>query len=152
MNDDFLDLLDALLGRGARFLIVGAHALAVHGVARATGDLDLWVEPTKANAALVWGALSDFGAPLATHGVALADFERADTVYQLGLPPTRIDVLTSIDAVGFASAWGDRSEHTVEGRALPFLGRDDLIRNKRAVARPRDLADVERLERASTRE
>ena len=145
MNEDFRDLLRALLDRGARFLVVGAHAMAVHGIPRATGDLDVWIVPEPENARRVMEALSRFGAPLAAVDVSCTDFLREDQVVQIGLPPRRIDLLTSISGVGFAEAWEGRVTRQVEGMAIPFLGREDLVRNKRASRRAKDLADLEAL-------
>ena len=145
MNDDFRDLLRALLEAGARFLVVGAHAMAVHGVPRATGDLDVWIAVDQDNADRVTKALARFGAPLAAMGIARADFLREDQVIQIGLPPRRIDVLTSISGVRFEDAWAGRVTHEVAGMAIPFLGRDALLRNKRASGRAKDRADLEAL-------
>ena len=94
MNDDWVDCLFALLDADARFLVIGAHAMAVHGVPRGTQDLDVWIEPEAANAAHLWTALASFGAPLASLGVSPADLERRGSVIHLGLPPHRIDLLT----------------------------------------------------------
>lgn len=148
MNDDFLDLLAALHEAGVRFLVVGAHALAAHGVPRATGDLDIWVQADAANAQRVWQALATFGAPMAELGVAVEDLATAGNVVQLGLPPRRIDVLTSIDGVDFASAWNRRVVAAVGDCAMPVLAYDDLLRNKRATGRPKDVQDVAMLEQA----
>jgi len=145
VNDDFRDLLAALLEAGARFLVVGAHAMAVHGVPRATGDLDVWIAADPANAQRVWEALLRFGAPVADVGVRREDLTRADAVVQIGLPPRRIDLLTSISGVGFDEAWPGRVTHEVAGLTIPFLGRADLVRNKRATGRAKDLADLEAL-------
>lgn len=145
MNDDFRELLGALLEAGARFLVVGAHAMAVHGVPRATGDLDVWVAPEEANSHRVWAALARFGAPLAEMGIAREDFLDPGQVVQIGLPPRRIDVLTSISGVGFEEAWATRATHDVAGHAVPFLGRVALVANKRAAGRAKDLADLEAL-------
>ena len=145
MNDDFRDLLAALLEAGARFLVVGAHAMAVHGVPRATGDLDVWIAADEANAQRVWDALLRFGAPVAAMGVRREDLTRADAVVQIGLPPRRIDLLTAITGVGFDEAWPARVTHQVAGLAIPFLGRAELVRNKRATGRAKDLADLEAL-------
>ena len=144
MDRNFRDMLSALRAAHAEFLIVGAHALAVHGRPRATGDLDLWVRPTEENAGRVYLALVEFGAPL--HGITAADFATPDTVYQIGLPPSRIDILTGIDGVTFDEAWPRRVLVSQPGLELPVLGRDDLIANKRAAGRPKDLADVAELE------
>jgi len=147
VNEDFRDLLAALLAAGARFLVVGAHALAVHGVPRATGDLDVWIASDAENAARAYSALLAFGAPVAAMGVSPADLAVPDRVVQIGLPPRRIDVLTSITGVSFEEAWPTRAIHDVTGLAVPFIGRDALLQNKRATGRAKDLADVEALER-----
>lgn len=147
MNDDFLDMLSALERAGARFLVVGAHAMGVHGVPRATGDLDVWVSPDRANAGRVWSALLDFGAPVAAMGVSVTDLEAPDTVVQIGMPPRRIDLLTGISGVGFDEAWESRVLHRVGTLRVPFLGREALVKNKRASGRPKDLADLDVLER-----
>lgn len=148
MNDDFLDLLAALQDADVRFLVVGAHALAAHGVPRATGDLDIWVQADAANAERVWRALATFGAPVEELGVAVEDFAIAGNIVQLGQPPRRIDVLTSIDGVDFAAAWDRRVVTAIGGCAAPVLAYDDLLRNKRATGRPKDVQDVAMLEQA----
>jgi hypothetical protein len=130
----------------ALFLIVGAHALAVHGYLRATGDLDIWVRPDPANAERVWKALCRFGAPVQAMGLTVADLAQPGIVYQIGLPPRRIDILTEISGVDFEEAWPHRVTETVGQLAVPFLGRQALIRNKKASGRAKDLADVETLE------
>jgi hypothetical protein len=145
VNEDFRDLIAALLAAGARFLIVGAHALAVHGVPRATGDLDVWIAADPENAGRVHGALVAFGAPVTAMGVTRDDFSRPDQVVQIGLPPRRIDVLTSITGVAFDHAWPDRVTRVVEGLDVPFIGRAALIANKRATGRAKDVADLEAL-------
>lgn len=147
MNKDFLDLLQALLDAGARFLVVGAHSMAVHGVPRATGDLDVWIHPETENAERTWQALRTFGAPVEGLGVSKRDLEASETVVQLGLPPRRIDLLTSVTGLEFEAAWSNRTVHRVGSLEIPFLGRDDLIRNKRAMGRPKDHADLVILER-----
>lgn len=144
-NSDFRDLLAALLAAEVRFLVVGAHALSAHGHPRATGDLDVWVEPTVENAARVWKALATFGAPAESLGIQADDFAMPEVVVQIGIPPRRIDLLTSLSGVSFAEAWPARVEFEVEGVRLPFLGRDELVRNKRATGRLQDLADLEAL-------
>lgn len=101
MVEDFRDVLVELLKADARFLIVGAHALGVHGVPRATVDLDVWIDPSPANARRVWQALASFGAPLESLMIHEADFARPDVVAQFGLPPYRIDSLTSVSGISF---------------------------------------------------
>jgi len=145
MNEDFDDFLAALIAAGARFLVVGAHAMAVHGVPRATGDLDVWIERTAANADKVWRALIEFGAPVEDLAVSRADLEAPGVVIQIGLPPRRIDILTDVTGVDFERAWDERVVIELGGLAVPFLGRETLIRNKRATGRLKDLADLEAL-------
>ena len=140
MNRDFVEMLSALCAAGADFLIVGAHALAAHGVPRATGDLDIWVRPTVANADRVLEALGAFGAPL--FDLTRDDLTRPDTVFQIGLPPSRIDVLSGISGVTFEDAWSRRLEITIGDLTVPVIGRDDFITNKRASGRPKDLSDL----------
>ncbi len=145
MNPDFIDFLRELVAAKTRFLIVGAHALAYHGVPRATQDLDVLVDPSPSNAKCVWRALAAFGAPVSDMAVTLEDFSRPATVVQLGLPPRRIDLLTEITGVTFADAWQTRVEHEVEGLRIPILGREALIANKRATGRRKDAVDLEAL-------
>lgn len=145
MIEDFRDLVEALSSNGARFLVVGAHALAAHGVPRVTGDLDVWVEPSRENARRVWQALAAFGAPLETLDLAESDFSTPDRVVQLGLPPFRIDLMTSISGVTFEEAWEGRLAGQLFEVPVSFLGREAFIRNKRASGRPRDLADIRAL-------
>lgn len=143
MNPDFVEMLAALRAAGAEYLVVGAHALAAHGRPRATGDLDLWVRPTAANAARVFQALETFGAPL--HELTMADLQTPDVVFQIGVAPSRIDILTSLSGVGFEEAWPSRVTVPISGLEVPVIGRDQLIANKRAAGRLRDLADLEEL-------
>jgi len=145
VNEDFRDFLAALIDAGARFVVVGAHAMAVHGVPRATGDMDVWIAPGSDNAERVWAALAAFGAPIASMGIERADLETPDQVIQVGLPPRRIDILTSISGVTFEQAWGGRVTHETMGLQVPFLGRAELVRNKRASGRAKDLADLDAL-------
>ena len=145
---DFVDLLSSFLAEDVAFLLVGAFAVAANGVVRATGVLDVWVRPDEENARRVWRALSRFGAPLSNHRVTVTDFASRGTVYQMGLPPVRIDVLTQIDGVEFDEAWESRIVADVGGLPLAFLGRRELIRNKRASGRTKDLQDLELLREA----
>ena len=144
LNKNFNDMLSALSAAGAEFLIVGAHALSAHGYPRATGDLDIWVRPTKENADRVWLALEQFGAP--RRHLTRDDLCTPDTVFQIGVPPQRIDILTSIDGVDFDEAWVTRKQSEIEGLTVGILGREQLLKNKRAVGQPQDLADVAWLE------
>ena len=144
-NDDFRDALRELLEAQAEFVVVGAHAVAAHGVPRATGDIDILVRPTADNAERVTRALKQFGAPLDAHGVETQDFSKPGTVYQMGLPPRRIDILTEISGVSFDRAWDTRISVELGGMQIPVLGRDALLENKRATGRDKDLLDVRAL-------
>lgn len=145
MNEDFRDLLRALSDAEVRFLIVGAYAVSAHAEPRATGDLDVWVEPTPENASRAYAALRAFGAPL--HELGEADLAERGIVFQIGLPPRRIDLLTSITGVEFADAWPGRVAVEYAGVACHVIGRDALVANKRALGRAKDLADLELLAR-----
>jgi hypothetical protein len=145
LHEDFRDLLVLFADAGVEFVIVGAYALAFHGAPRASGDIDLFVRPSPDNAERVFAALARFGAPLEAAGVAAADFTQPGMVYQIGLPPRRIDVLTEISGVTFDQAWESRATAEVEGRTVGFIGRAALLKNKQAAGRPQDIADVARL-------
>lgn len=145
MNRDFAEMLSALSAAGVEYLIVGAHAVALHGHLRATKDLDIWIRPSPENAAKVWTALASFGAPL--REVTREDFATPGTVYQLGIEPNRIDFINDMPAVDFEAAWANRTTATIDGVEYPVIGRADLIRNKRATGRPHDLEDADALER-----
>ena len=145
----FDEILSELSDAGAEFLIVGAYALSAHVRARATKDLDLWVRPSKENAARVWRALAKCGAPF--HQVTVDDFAVTGTIYQMGYPPNRIDILTSITGLTFDDAWPKRIVAKFGSGEYPVLGRDELIANKEMVARPQDVVDVDLLRRFSKR-
>lgn len=148
LNEDFADLLVALDAEGVEYLLVGAFALAAHGAPRFTGDLDVWVRPSPENARRVLRALARFGAPVAAHGLTVADLSSPGGVYQMGIPPRRIDVLTAIDGVSFDEAWPGRLRGRLGNVPVPFLGLRDLVRNKRAAGRTKDLLDLELLKEA----
>ena len=145
MNPDFEDFLRALSSAGARYLVAGAHALALHGVPRATGDIDIWIEPSAENSERVWQALSAFGAPVESLGITQDDLLKPDLVIQLGLPPRRIDLLTGLSGLEFESAWAERVHFGLGPVQIPFIGRESLIVNKRETGRLKDLADLEAL-------
>lgn len=151
LNDDFRDVVVTFADLGVEFVIVGAYALAFHGAPRASGDIDLLVRPSAENAQRVFAALQQFGAPLAEHGVAGGDFARPGTVYQLGLPPRRIDVLTEISGLTFDEVWATRVPVDVDGRTIHIIARSEFVKNKTAAGRPKDLADVARLTRTKPR-
>ncbi|MCU0649796.1 MAG: hypothetical protein MUF00_17535 [Gemmatimonadaceae bacterium] len=141
--------LSAFFDEGVEFLVVGAVAVGVHDVPRATGALDLWVRRTSENAVRVWRALARFGAPL--EHVGPAEFEVEDMVYQFGLPPERIDVMTSVSGVTWEEAWSSRVMLTHDGRSIPVIGAAALITNTEASGRAKDLRDAERLRESARR-
>lgn len=145
MNRDFSDLLSAFNAHGVEFLVVGAHAMAAHGHVRATKDLDVWVRPDLQNASRTIRALQSFGAPL--FDLTEKDLTTPGLVFQIGVPPVRIDIVTAIDGVDFDSAWRDRFSTSFADQPVSVLSRTHLIQNKRATGRLQDLADVEWLEK-----
>ncbi|MGI9304617.1 MAG: hypothetical protein ACR2RB_18215 [Gammaproteobacteria bacterium] len=144
MSRDFRDLLAAFNAHGVEYIVVGAHALAAHGHVRATKDLDIWVSPNLRNAQRLIKALKAFGAPL--HDLTESDLAEPGVVFQIGVPPVRIDLLTAIDGVDFDEAWPDRVRTTFIDEPTAVLSRHHLIQNKRAAGRTQDIADVEWLE------
>ncbi len=143
MNRDFVEMLRALSDEDADFLVVDAHALAAHDQPRATEDLDLWVRPSLDNAPKVWRALMTFGASL--DELTLDDLSTPGLIFQIGIKPYRIDIITTIDGVTFDEAWPNRIIVNQYDTTYGVIGKADLIRNKMAAARPKDLLDVDNL-------
>jgi hypothetical protein len=144
--DDFRDILVELHNAGARFVVLGGHAVAFHGHPRATKDLDVLVEANAENAKRVYTALAAFGAPLSAFEVGVEDFASYDGVLQLGVPPRRIDIINRADGITFAEAIAAGESFDIEGCKIPVIGRDALLKNKRAAGRPQDVADVKALD------
>ena len=140
MTPDFVAMLSALSAEGVEFMLVGAHALAAHGFVRATLDIDILVRPTPENARRVVAALRKFDAPL--FDLAETDLVDPDVVFQVGIEPNRIDIMSEISGVSWNEAWAGRTEITVEGLRIPVLGLEEFVRNKRASGRPKDRADL----------
>lgn len=144
LNKDFKEMLQCLSDAGVSFLLVGGYALAAHGYPRATKDMDVFVWASPENATRVMKALEAFGAVL--HDVTASDFSSPGVVYQIGVAPWRIDIVTSIDGVSFEEAYQRRKTATLEGIHVPVISVGDLITNKLATGRPQDLLDVKTLE------
>ena len=144
LNEDYKEMLQCLAAEDVKFLLVGAYALAAHGYPRATMDIDFWVLPSPENAKAVLRALQKFGAPL--HGLTLSDLQKDDTVFQIGVAPRRIDILTGASGLQFDEAFQRSSPVEIEGLQIRIPSTGDLIRNKRAAGRTKDLADAEALE------
>ncbi len=142
-SSDFEELLRCLNARSVRAIVVGGHALAFHGRPRFTKDLDVFVEPTPANADRLLSALADFG--FGDAGLSAGDFSRPGKIVQLGVAPNRIDLLTAIDGVAFDEAWAGRATGCFGAVPVAYLGREAFIKNKRAAGRPQDLADIDAL-------
>jgi len=144
LNEDYKEILQCLAGEDVKFLLVGAYALAAHGYPRATMDIDIWVMPSPENAEAVLGALRRFGAPL--HDLTIEDLQKDDTIFQIGVAPRRIDIITGASGLDFETAFAHSIEVDIEEIQVHIPSLDDLICNKRASGRTKDLADVEALE------
>lgn len=145
LGKDLQEFVELCLQRGVRFLVVGGYAVVAHGHPRLTKDLDIWVWVESENATRVAEVLDEFG--FGSVGLSAEDFAVEGPGVQLGRPPNRIDILTSIDGVDFESCWERREEFPVGPLTVPFIGLDDLEHNKLAAGRHQDLADVEALRR-----
>ena len=144
LNKDYKDILLALSARKAKFLLVGAYAMAAHGYPRSTVDIDLWIRSDHENALLVIQALADFGAP--SSELSPEDLQKVDMVFKIGVAPRRIDILTSIDGLKFDDAFTNSEIIEIEGVPIHVLSVADLIKNKRTTGRTKDLADAEALD------
>ena len=145
LNSDYKDMLQVLLDNGVKFLLVGAYAMGVHGYPRATGDIDIWVEPSAENSERVYRSMASFGAPL--HEIDEATFATPGIVFQIGVAPRRIDIITAISGVEFDDAYQQRQIVEIEDLSIPILSLDDLIKNKRATGRDKDRLDADQLDK-----
>ncbi|MBI4978485.1 MAG: hypothetical protein HZC28_13480 [Spirochaetes bacterium] len=142
-QDDFKELLALFNNHGVEYLIVGGYALAFHGAPRSTGDIDLFVNPDPVNAERIMKALDVFG--FGDVGLTAADFSAPGRVVQLGYPPVRIDILTSISGVTWEAAWQGRSAGMYDDLSVHFIGKREFLNNKKAAGRKKDDADTEAL-------
>ena len=140
LNPDFRDILSAFCEEKVEFLVVGGYAMAFHGFVRATGDIDLWIRCSDENAQRVWRALQKFGAPL--FDLTLEDLKTPGIVFQIGIVPSRIDVLTEISGVQFDEAWQEHQTVEIENLQIPVIGRRHLLVNKKQTGRPKDNTDI----------
>ncbi|MEI8011242.1 MAG: hypothetical protein WCI27_01995 [Candidatus Omnitrophota bacterium] len=145
LNSDYKDILRNLLENNVRFLVVGAYAMSVYGYPRSTGDIDIWIDRSGDNPLRVHRALIAFGAPMAN--ISVETFAAVDVVFQIGVIPCRIDMITTIDGVVFESAFAAHKTFDVDNMMIPFISVQDLIANKHAAGRPKDLADIINLTR-----
>ena len=145
LNQDFKEFLELLAKHEVRYLLVGGYSVAVYGHPRYTKDLDIWVFADAANATQLLAALEEFG--FGSLGLSEDDFTTPGYVVQLGQPPVRIDLLTSVTGVDFEDAWSRRETMSIDGVELLVIALEDLRTNKRALGRHQDLADLENLDR-----
>jgi len=144
LNEDYRDILHALSDENVRFILIGAYALAAHGYPRATMDIDIWVMPSPENAEAVLRALRSFGSPL--HNLTQKDLEVDGTLFQIGIAPRRIDIITEATGLKFEQAYQNSVLVNIDGINVHIPSIDDLIINKKATGRTKDLADAEALE------
>ncbi len=140
LNQNFKDILSAFCEEKVEFLVVGGYAMAFHGFVRATGDIDLWIRCSEENAQKVWQALQKFGTPL--FDLNIEDLRTPGMVFQIGLVPSRIDVITQIDGVEFDEAWQEHKTIEIEGLKIGVIGKTQLIINKKSTGRPKDRNDA----------
>jgi hypothetical protein len=140
LSQDFIDILSAFTEESVEYLLVGSYAMAFHGFSRATGDIDLWIRPSEENATRVWRALEKFGAPV--FDLNRDDLRTEGMVFQIGIAPNRVDILTKIEAINFDEAWNHRKATEIHGLIVPVIGKSHLITNKKATDRPKDQLDV----------
>lgn len=149
LNQDFREMLQTLSEEKVDFIVIGAYAMAAQGIVRATGDIDIWYDPTSENATKLYQALIKFGAPV--KDLSPEDFCQPATVFQIGVVPCRIDLLSEIDGLEFAAAKKNALNIEISKCSFLVLSAPDLIKNKKATGRTRDLADIEELEKILTR-
>jgi hypothetical protein len=145
LNQDYREMLSLLLENRVDFLLVGAYALAVHGVPRATGDIDILVKPDSGNAGRLYKSLADFGAPLGK--VTAEDFSVPGTILQIGVAPRRIDIITKIDGLDFGEASEGKEIVPIDGLPVPVISKMKLIINKQATGREKDRIDADVLKK-----
>jgi len=145
LNEDYKEMLQLFLEEQVDFIIVGAYALGAHGYPRATGDIDIWVKPNNTNSRKLYKALARFGAPL--EQIEIDDFSMEGIIFQIGVIPRRIDIITKIDGVTYQEADEDKITVEVEGLMLPVISLEKLIKNKMATGREKDELDIKTLKK-----
>ena len=143
LNQDFKEFIQSLNDNRVRYLVVGGYAVALHGYPRHTKDIDIWVELAPANASRIMQALEQFG--FGSLGLKEQDFLEADTIIQLGYPPRRIDLLTTLPGVDFDQCFTAKVMGEIDGILINFIDLESLKKNKRATGRAQDIADIENL-------
>ena len=140
LNEDYKEISQILLSNKVKFLVVGAYAMGAYGYPRATGDFDIWIESSGENSKNIHKSLSEFGAPLS--GVTEKTFEEKGIIFQIGVAPRRIDIITRIDGVTFKEAYKTKEIIEIEGLRIPFLSKENLIKNKQSTGREKDKLDA----------
>lgn len=140
LNQDYKDILSCLKEEEVEFIVVGAFALAAHGLPRATGDIDIWIRNSKANAEKVIRSLVKFGAPVSA--LTIEDLTSSDMIIQIGVEPCRIDLITGVDGLEFDEAWKNRLHISVDNIGFYILSMQDLLKNKVAAGREKDFGDI----------
>ncbi len=143
LNEDYREMLQLLLDHEVKFLVVGAYAMSAYGVVRATGDIDVWVMVSTDNSESIYQSLLQFGSPL--EHIDEKTFCEEGVIFQIGVAPRRIDILTRIDGVDFHQAYERRKEVIVDDLKIPFISKEDLIKNKQSTGREKDALDVKEL-------
>lgn len=142
-NKDFKEFVELLIKNKVEYLIVGGYAVGVHGYPRFTGDLDIWINKSDENAKRILNCINEFG--FSSYNLTLSDFTRNGSIIQLGYPPVRIDIINHVDGVEFSECYKNKKIVLVSNLEIYFIGYDDLIKNKKATSRPRDIDDIENL-------
>ena len=140
LNKDYKEMLQILLNNEVKFLIVGAYAMGAYGYPRATGDFDIWIEASLDNSRKIYKSLSEFGSPLSD--IAKDTFTKKGIIFQIGVAPRRIDIITHIDGVDFQEAYQSKENIEIEKLSIPFISKENLIKNKQSTGREKDKLDV----------
>lgn len=143
LNPDFKEFVKLLIKNQVEYLVVGGYAVSIHGYPRYTGDLDIWINPTPQNASLVVQTINQFG--FSSFELKEEDFTKQYGIIQLGYPPVRIDIINTIDGVDFNECYARKAVFDIDGLKINFINLEDLIKNKKTTARPRDIDDIENL-------
>ncbi|MFH1957757.1 MAG: hypothetical protein ABIJ15_04705 [bacterium] len=143
LNEDYKEMLQILLNNEVKFLTVGAYAMGAYGYPRATGDFDIWVEASANNSQKIYLSLSEFGAPLSE--ITKDTFTKKGIIFQIGVAPRRIDIITHIDGVNFQDAYKSRENIEIENLSIPFISKENLIKNKQSTGRKKDKLDADYL-------
>jgi len=142
--EDYSDMLRMFNKYGVKYLVVGAYAMGNYGYSRHTLDIDLWIEKSTDNAKKIQKAFDDFGV---TYEITINELTSGNIVFQIGIEPMRIDILTDIDGVSFFDAWQNRTSNSLFGEEIHFIGFRDLLKNKSATDRVKDKYDVQELQK-----